>query len=203
MSPESSPNEVSLNKTSIGKNGIKLHARLIEERDIDIIVQIVNWAYRGKGDIETWTTEKGLVTGPRLTEAMLKEDLAKSEKVMRLMLLEHIITDGANEKRHVVGCVKIDRETEESPDAVLGMLSVDPEYQGKGVGGVLVKLAESEMRNWKNCKESHLHVVNCRDELLSWYRSIGYESTSQTFPFIVKDNTALKDIHFVLLIKKL
>lgn len=54
--------EVILGTEIIGKNGIKLFTRLIDTNDTDKIVEIVNWAYRGKDGTNPWATEKDLVT---------------------------------------------------------------------------------------------------------------------------------------------
>ncbi|KAM9959200.1 hypothetical protein ACTFIR_000264 [Dictyostelium discoideum] len=210
--------EVILGTEIIGKNGIKLFTRLIDINDTDKIVEIVNWAYRGKDGTNPWATEKDLVTGFRVTPEMLHSDLKTDSKLMKLMLIEHIIEDnidGASEattttntvspdqKRLTIGCVKIERESLESKEAVIGMLSVDPSYQSSGIGSILVRLAEEEIKKTFNVFESHLHVVNVRDTLIAWYNKLGYITTETTFPFDVDRNVALKDIHFVLLVKNL
>ncbi|KAM9997751.1 hypothetical protein ACTFIY_007407 [Dictyostelium cf. discoideum] len=213
--------EVILGTEIIGKNGIKLFTRLIDINDTDKIVEIVNWAYRGKDGTNPWATEKDLVTGFRVTSEMLHSDLNTDSKIMKLMLIEHIIEDnidGAseaseattttntvspNQKRLIIGCVKIERESLESKEAVIGMLSVDPSYQSSGIGSILVRLAEGEIKKTFNVFESHLHVVNVRDTLIAWYNKLGYITTETTFPFDVDRNVALKEIHFVLLVKNL
>ncbi|KAN0055169.1 hypothetical protein ACTA71_008266 [Dictyostelium dimigraforme] len=217
--------EVILGTEIIGKNGIKLFTRLIDFNDTDKIVEIVNWAYRGKEGTFPWATEKGLVTGPRITPEMLHSDLNTDSKLMKLMLIEHIIeektidgasealeatttttttanTQSVNQKRLIVGCVKIERESLESKEAVIGMLSVDPSYQSSGIGSTLIKLAEKECGDW-GVTEAHLHVVHVRHTLINWYNKLGYITTETTFPFEVERNVALENIHFVLLVKNL
>lgn len=153
---------------------------------------------------------------------MLHSDLNTDNKLMKLMLIEHIIEDNidgaseaseatttttntvsADQKRLIIGCVKIERESLESKEAVIGMLSVDPSYQSSGIGSILVRLAEGEIIKTFNVFESHLHVVNVRDTLIAWYNKLGYITTETTFPFDVDSNVALKQIHFVLLVKNL
>ncbi|KAM9999123.1 hypothetical protein ACTFIZ_002676 [Dictyostelium cf. discoideum] len=211
--------EVILGTEIIGKNGMKLFTRLIDINDINKIVEIVNWAYRGKEGTFPWATEKDLVSGPRVTPEMIHSDLNTDSKLMKLMLIEHIMeenkngaseaseatttTNTENQKRLIIGCVKIERESLESKEAVIGMLSVDPTYQSGGIGSILVRLAEGEIKKTFNVFESHLHVVNIRDTLIAWYNKLGYITTETTYPFIVDRNVALKEIHFVLLVKNL
>ncbi|KAN0009343.1 hypothetical protein ACTFIU_006628 [Dictyostelium citrinum] len=211
--------EVIIGTEIIGKNGMKLFTRFIDINDTDKIVEIVNWAYRGKEGTNPWASEKGLVNGSRVTPEMLHSDLNIDSKLMKLMLIEHILEeniDGASEaseatttntvstkqKRLIIGCVKIERESLESKEAVVGMLSVDPSYQSSGIGSILIRLAETELKAW-GVTESHLHVVNVRDTLIAWYNKLGYVTTETTFPFDVERNVALKEIHFVLLVKNL
>ncbi|KAK5584281.1 hypothetical protein RB653_005889 [Dictyostelium firmibasis] len=214
--------EVILGTEIIGKNGIKLFTRLMDINDTDSVVTVVNWAYRGKEGTNPWATEQGLVDGSRVTPEMLHSELKMDSKLIKLMVVEHIIeesvdgaseateattttttnTESGNQKRLVIGCVKIERESLESKEAVVGMLSVDPSYQSSGIGSILIRLAEREIQLW-GVQESHLHVVNVRDTLINWYNKVGYVTTETTFPFDIEKNVALKEIHFVLLVKNL
>jgi ribosomal protein S18 acetylase RimI-like enzyme len=55
-----------------------------------------------------------------------------------------------------------------------GMLSVAPELQGMGLGTRLVRIAEA-MCEAMGAPTVRLLIVNLRDELGRWYRSLGYE----------------------------
>lgn len=54
-----------------------------------------------------------------------------------------------------------------------GMLSVLPELQGHGLGKRLVRIAEA-MCEAAGCVEVALRIINLREELARWYRSLGY-----------------------------
>jgi GNAT superfamily N-acetyltransferase len=74
-----------------------------------------------------------------------------------------------------------------------GMLSVLPELQGLGLGKRLVRIAEA-MCESMGCREVNLRIINLREELGRWYRSLGYEPVG-TKPY---EHRAVKqDCHFV------
>lgn len=55
----------------------------------------------------------------------------------------------------------------------LGLLSVAPEAQGLGLGTRLVRVAEA-LCEAAGAHTVRLRVINLRDELGRWYRSLGY-----------------------------
>ncbi len=57
--------------------------------------------------------------------------------------------------------------------AYLGMLSVDPAFQGVGLGTRLVRIVEA-LAEAAGCDEVTLRIINLREELGRWYRSLGY-----------------------------
>ncbi len=63
----------------------------------------------------------------------------------------------------------------------LSMLSVAPELQGRGLGHRLVAVVEA-MSAALGCSVVTLDVVNLREELGSWYRSLGYREVG-TAPY--------------------
>lgn len=62
-----------------------------------------------------------------------------------------------------------------------GMLSVDPGYQGQGLGRRLILAAESYAAG-RGCHTMDIHVLSLRTELPPLYRKFGYEVTG-TRPF--------------------
>jgi ribosomal protein S18 acetylase RimI-like enzyme len=75
----------------------------------------------------------------------------------------------------------------------ISMLSVSPELQGMGLGTRLVRIAEA-MCAAMCCDEVALHVVNLRDELGRWYRSLGYREVG-TLPY--EHRPTKRACHFV------
>lgn len=65
--------------------------------------------------------------------------------------------------------------------AYLGMLSVLPELQGTGLGRRLVQVAEA-MAEATGATVMSLRIVNLREELSRWYKSLGYRDVGMT-PF--------------------
>lgn len=62
-----------------------------------------------------------------------------------------------------------------------GMLSVAPALQGMGLGTRLVRIAEA-MCEAMGAPKVRLRIVNLREELGRWYRSLGYQEVG-TAPF--------------------
>jgi ribosomal protein S18 acetylase RimI-like enzyme len=75
-----------------------------------------------------------------------------------------------------------------------GMLSVRPELQGHGLGKRLVRIAEAVCAA-EGVTTMHLRIINLRDELARWYRSLGYRETGVT-PY-TQPETLKRPVHFV------
>lgn len=71
------------------------------------------------------------------------------------------------------GCVYVELRGDR---AYFGLLSVDPSRQGGGMGKRLVSAAEEYARA-QGCRHMDLRVVNLREELPPFYRSLGYTET--------------------------
>jgi ribosomal protein S18 acetylase RimI-like enzyme len=86
-----------------------------------------------------------------------------------------------------------------SSHAYFGMLSVLPELQGMGLGLRLVRVAEA-MAEAAGARSMSLQIINIREELSRWYRSLGYREVGTT-PF---NHGGLKrPCHFVVMEKAL
>lgn len=55
----------------------------------------------------------------------------------------------------------------------LGLLSVDPAFQRHGLGTRLVRIVEA-LSEAAGCPTVTLRIINLREELARWYRSLGY-----------------------------
>jgi GNAT superfamily N-acetyltransferase len=74
-----------------------------------------------------------------------------------------------------------------------GMLSVLPELQGHGLGKRLVRIAEA-LCEAAGCATMSIRIINLRDELGRWYRSLGYREIGVT-PYTHR--TLKRPAHFV------
>lgn len=77
--------------------------------------------------------------------------------------------------------------------AYLGMLSVDPRFQGEGLGTRLVRIVEA-LSEASGCTEVTLRIINLREELPRWYRSLGFEECG-TSPY--EHRSAKQPCHFI------
>jgi ribosomal protein S18 acetylase RimI-like enzyme len=80
-----------------------------------------------------------------------------------------------------------------------GMLSVVPELQGMGLGTRLVRIAEA-LCEAQGCTEVNLKIINLREELARWYRSLGYREVG-TSPYAHR--VVKQPCHFVEMRKRL
>ncbi len=83
--------------------------------------------------------------------------------------------------------------------AYFGMLSVLPELQGMGLGRRLVRVAEA-MAEATGATSMSLRIINLREELSRWYKSLGYREVG-TAPY--NHRTLKRPCHFVEMAKPL
>ena len=145
------------------------------EADYTAVVELANRAYRGSGDGAGWSSEAELIEGDRLTEERLREDLRERPEA-RLMLYREE-AGGA-----LLGTVWLEQKSDEV--WYLGLLTVRPEMQDRGLGRALLGAAEDLVREFGG-RRVRMTVVNVRDTLLAWYERRGYRRTGETeaFPY--------------------
>src|ERR1700680_3191142 len=103
----------------------------------------------------------------------------------------------AEDATGLVGCVYVELRGEHS---YLGLLSVDPQRQGTGLGRQLVGAAEQFSRG-AGCRAIDLRIVSARAELLPFYRRLGYAENG-TAPFPADVQTKVPS-HFIRMTKGL
>jgi N-acetylglutamate synthase-like GNAT family acetyltransferase len=86
------------------------------------------------------------------------------------------------------------------PWGYFGMLSVLPELQGMGLGKRLVRIAEA-LCEAAGSTEMNLKIINLREELARWYRSLGYHEVG-TAPY-PEHRSVKRPCHFVQMKKSL
>lgn len=165
---------------------------IARKEDAPMLSELVNAAYRGDSSRKGWTTEADLLDGTR-TDANAIKDLIANPGTLVLKYLE-------GEK--ILGCVELNRKGDR---LYLGMLTVDPSCQGKGIGKILMTAAEKEAGN-QRCQSIFMTVISVRHELIAWYVRHGYRDTGQRKPFFVPDarwGLPKMDLEFVILEKKI
>jgi len=164
---------------------IAAHAGDAFELDI-----LVNSAYRGDSSRKGWTTEADLLDGTR-TDATAIEEIIRTPGFTLLKYVE----DGK-----ILGCVELRKEKEK---LYLGMLTVQPDLQGKGLGKKLLKAAEAEAKR-QSCSSIFMTVISERKTLIDWYIRHGYSNTGERKPFAFSDprfGQPKKQLEFVVLEK--
>ncbi len=143
--------------------------------DVDRLQAFVHSAYRGDSARRGWTHEADLLDGQRTDVEALRAML--NDRAYVILLAER---DGAP-----AGCVSVADRGDGL--AYLGMLSVDPERQGEGLGRRLIAAAEAEGRSRFGATRMEMSVIVQRRELIDWYIRCGYAETGETRPFPAAD----------------
>lgn len=141
--------------------------------DVPALNKLVNSAYRGESSRKGWDSEADLIDGSRIDEAIL-HDLIKEKNTTVLKYTEGGV---------ILGCVELRKESE---SLYLGMLTVNPDWQSKGIGKKLMTAGE-EFARQHGCKKIRMTVVSVRDKLIAWYIREGYSLTGERKPFKMPD----------------
>lgn len=159
--------------------------------DIEELNSLVNKAYRGESAKTGWTTEADLIEGQRTEPSVLKEMLHDGHFEL------------AVEKNKIIGCVYVCKET--SDVLYIGMLTVEPNLQSKGLGKLLMKRAEDLGREW-GMKSTRMSVISIRPELITYYERMGFKWNGETEPFPDDDprnGRPLQKLTFLIYVKNL
>ena len=160
--------------------------------DVSALNTLVNSAYRGESSKQGWTTEADLLGGIRVDEERLTELIQKPGS----MILKYV-----DKENKITGCVHLEKKGNK---LYLGMLTVSPKLQGKGMGKEFLKAAELEAGN-QNCVSIYMTVITERTELIEWYERHGYINTGEKKPFPAGDprfGLPKKHLEFTVLEKK-
>lgn len=139
--------------------------------DAPALHALIERAYRGQASRAGWTTEADLLAGQRTNLQEIEEILADPAR--------RILT--ARRDNTLVGCVLI--AARGGGVSHLGMLSVEPTLQSKGVGRMLVETAERILALDFAARRVRIQVIRQRESLIAWYVRRGYRATGQTAPF--------------------
>jgi ribosomal protein S18 acetylase RimI-like enzyme len=174
-----------------------MHLAPAVESDYPEIIALANLAYRGTGSSASWNVETGIIEGSRLTESLLREDLAAKPNAH--LLLYRDIPDGP-----LLGTVWL--EPKANNVWYLGLFTIHPDLQNRQLGRILLAAAEDFVREHGG-RTIRMTVLHVREALIAWYLRRGYQSTGETEPFPYGDDrfgTPLRyDLHFIVLEKEL
>ena len=148
---------------------------IADEKDITSLVALMDSAYRGENSKQGWTSEADLFIGNKRTDETTVTNLIKKPGSVFLKYL--------NEKRVLEGCVFLHKKDNR---IYLGMFSVSPSAQGKGIGKKLLAAADNYARE-QNCTSIYMTVITVREELIAWYERNGYQKTGRVLPFPVDE----------------
>jgi ribosomal protein S18 acetylase RimI-like enzyme len=159
------------------QNDLAISVRRALADDATSVAALVNRAYR---------VESFFVDGDRTSPAEILSMMEHGD----FIVLEH--SDGLAAAVYLD--LRLDLRLELGlRSAYLGMLSVDPSFQGEGLGTRLVRIVEA-LSEAAGCVDVTLRIVNLREELPRWYRSLGFEECG-TSPF---EHRAVKQpCHFI------
>lgn len=144
--------------------------RVARPADVPALAGLVNRAYRPEPGEAGWTHEAHLVAGPRTTVAQVHALLAAPASTL---LVGH-------RQEHVVACVQVEVGSDSS---YVGMLAVDPAFQGKGVGTQMLEFAERYAVAVQGAGRLVMTVVSHRKELVSFYLRRGYQLNGRVHAF--------------------
>jgi GNAT superfamily N-acetyltransferase len=145
--------------------------RWARSADLPAIVKLVNAANSGDGGTAGWTHELGLFHGERTDIAEIRELFAAPGALFLLWI----------ERGEIGGCAYLKANCAE---AYMGLLSVRPTLQGRGIGTLLIAECERTAREEMACTKLRISVITShRPELTVFYRRRGFVLTGQDKEF--------------------
>lgn len=166
---------------------------LADAKDVSSLVTLLDSAYRGENSKQGWTSEADLFVGEKRTDENTVSNLIQKPGAV---FLKYVNEDGILE-----GCVLLHKKADR---LYLGMFSVSPLAQGKGIGKKLLNAAD-EYAKKVNCSVIFMTVITVRHELIAWYERNGYTKTSRVLPFPVDEKFGVptQPLEMVILEKQL
>jgi ribosomal protein S18 acetylase RimI-like enzyme len=147
-----------------------LSFRKARAEDAERIAHLVNSAYRGDSSRAGWTTEAELIDGARTNPQEIL-GLIEGEGSLILLCLRGV---------DIVGSVYLQRR---AAAAYLGLLVVNPQLQGAGIGKQLMAAAETLVRTEWGSTKMTMTVISVRQELIAFYERRGYRRIGESHPF--------------------
>lgn len=137
-----------------------VNTRIATAQDVPYLVSLINRAY---------VAEAPFVRGPRTDRLEIDEKISTPN----LWFLVFEADDGSG---RIMGCVCIDCDGKRGH---IALLSVDPDFQGKGLGEKLLRAAEAHCNSQMCCPIVELEVVSSRTNLFGFYEHMGYKRVGE------------------------
>ncbi len=150
--------------------------RTADRSDAESLVPLINRAF--EVELQFFTTER----------IDLAETLEHFDKGKFLL---------AESDRGLAGCNYVELR---GPVGYFGLLSVEPDHQGQGLGRILIEQAEDLCRK-AGCSRMQIRVLNHRTELPPFYEKLGYHIAG--IEEVEQVPTARMPYHFILMEKAL
>lgn len=178
--------------------------------DCSRLHSIINAAYRTD---QGWTTEHGLVKGERISHQQLLTLIEENSDPILVAEIE----EPQEEEQHspdsrrvvLVGCISAEAShlhpSLQLPpkSALIGLFSVDPKYQSRGLGSFLFQACLLELgRRWQ-CELAVLWVIKQRVDIQGWYERLGFIWTGEYRDFVMPENAVLPNVQFKIYTKSL
>lgn len=132
-----------------------------------------------------FAVEKPFFTTERIDLAETLEHLKKGTFIL--------VEDGTT----MAGCNYVELRGD---SGYFGLLSIDPGYQGRGLGRILIEQAEDFCRD-AGCSVMRIRVLNHRTELPPFYEKLGYRVAGTEE--VEQVPTARMPYHFIVMQKEL
>lgn len=160
------------------ETGLPFGLRIVTEQDIEPLVPLINSAYQYENDEGSFKDPAALRSTP---------------ETIKLAMEEGVVVVATNpQSREIIGVFQYkdipQQEGSEELVGYFGMLAVNPDLQGKGIGGRIVGIAENIARS-RGRNTMQIQVVNHSTHLLDWYSRLGYQEFDRTdwqAPFLRK-----------------
>jgi ribosomal protein S18 acetylase RimI-like enzyme len=154
--------------------------------DVPELNKLINSAYRGETSKKGWTTEAHLLDGIRIDEPTIYKYLDDTN----IIILKN------TDEGQITGSVYLEVRGEK---LYVGMFSVSPLVQNKGIGRELLFAAETYAKQL-NCHTLTMTVISTRLELISWYERRGFKATGEIEPFHDGTKFGIPKAHIELIV---
>jgi GNAT superfamily N-acetyltransferase len=157
-----------------GSRVVRIRLAVLE--DAELLAALINIAFR---------VELPFIEGNRINPAGVREYMKKGKFLL------------AEDSSGFAGCVYVELRGDRG---YLGLLGVEPQRQGTGLGRKLMDAAEDFFRK-AGCVAVDLRIVSARTPLPVFYRHLGYVQTG-TAPF-PHDLPSKVPCHYILMSKSI